>query len=123
LTAFIAEDGWLWTANTAGILRHDRLLTWMKAPSPESLLRYFKSWGLEDIFTAVTRQQHTRSALWLGIRGLVELRNNIAHGDFSAQATQADVRRYLGNAQDFCVRADRVIARHISRSFNIPAPW
>jgi hypothetical protein len=122
LMSFMAEDGWLWSAGLSGSLLHERLLTWMKAPGPEHLLRYFKYWGLEDIFTAVTRQPNTRSALWLGVRGLVELRNNIAHDDLAAQVTQADVKRYMGYARQFCERTDRKLARHIAQTF-VPNPW
>jgi hypothetical protein len=123
LMFFVAEDGWLWSPGITGSLSHERLLTWMKAPGPENLLRYYKYWGVEDIFTAVTRRPNTRSALWLGVRGLVELRNNIAHGDYAAQATQADVRRYMGHAREFCVRADRRLSVQIARSFDVQSPW
>jgi RiboL-PSP-HEPN len=123
LKSFVAEDGWLWSPGTAGSLFHDRLLTWMKSPGPESLIRYFKSWGVDDIFTAVTRSPTTRSALWLGVKGLVDLRNKIAHGDYDAQATQSDVKRYMGFARQFCERADRRLATQIVRSFNVPRPW
>lgn len=123
LQTFIADDAWLWTENIPGTLLHERLLTWMKAPKPESLVRYYRYWGVADIFTSATRNPNTRSALWLGIRGLVELRNNIAHGDFAAQATQADVKQYMEHARRFCERADRILARQIARTFRLPRPW
>ncbi len=123
LTSFVAEDGWLWLAATTGSIRHERLLTWMKAPMPESLVRYYKCWGINDIFSVVTRRKTTREALWLGVKGLVELRNNIAHGDFTAQATQADVARYIRSIRQFCERADRTLARHIARTFGVRSPW
>jgi RiboL-PSP-HEPN len=123
LETFVAEDGWLWTQNVPGTLLHERLLVWMKAPKPESLVRYYRYWGVNDIFTAATRNTNTRSALWLGVRGLVELRNNIAHGDFAAQATQADLRRYMAQARQFCERADRILATQIGRAFTVPRPW
>lgn len=123
LLSFVAEDAWLWSPGISGSLSHERLLTWMRAPRPESLLRYFRCWGVQDIFAAVTRRSNTRAELWLGVRGLVELRNNIAHGDYSAQATQADVKRYINYARTFCERADRRLAAHISRSFQVRSPW
>jgi hypothetical protein len=123
LERFVSEDAWLWTQNARGSLSHDRLLGWMRAPKPESLVRYYRYWGVSDIFTSVTRNANTRSALWLGVRGLVELRNNIAHGDFAAQATQADIRRYVVQVQRFCERADRVLSRQVQRTFAIPRPW
>jgi hypothetical protein len=123
LQTFILQDGWLWAAGTAGTLVHDRLLVWMKSPSPQNLLRYFKLWGMEDIFSAITRKQSSRTSLWLGVQGLVDLRNNIAHGDYGAQATQADVRRYMAHVLKFCERVDRQISVAISRRFQIPRPW
>lgn len=123
LIAFVARDGWLWSPGIVGSLSHERLLTWMKAPGPENLVRYFRCWGIPDIFTAVTRRPNTRSALWLNLRALVDLRNNIAHGDYAAQATQNDVRRYMGCARQFCERADRKLAAQIARNFNVADPW
>jgi hypothetical protein len=55
LQTFILQDGWLWADQTTGILVHDRLLIWMKSPSPRNLVRYFKLWGTQDIFDAITR--------------------------------------------------------------------
>jgi hypothetical protein len=52
LETFATEDGWLWTQNAPGALLHERLLVWMKAPKPESLVRYYRYWGVDDIFTA-----------------------------------------------------------------------
>lgn len=123
LTGFVTQEAWLWSAGLPGSLMPDRLLTWMKAPAPANLVRYFRSWGLADVFTLVTRRPHTRAALWLGVQGLVELRNNIAHGDFSAQATQADVRRYMGHIRMFCERVDRLLAAHVARTLSIQRPW
>ena len=123
LQTFILRDGWLWAVGTTGLLVHDRLLVWMKAPSPRNLVRYFKLWGTEDIFSAITRKQSSRDALWLGVQGLVDLRNNIAHGDYTAQATQADVKRYMAVTSMFCERVDRQISVAISRRFQIPRPW
>lgn len=123
LVGFISQDGWLWSDNARGSLAHGRLLTWMKAPNPESIKRYFRYWGIDDIFTAITRRSTTRSELWLGIRALVELRNNIAHGDYSAQATVADVKRYMFHARTFCVRADRKLATQLAIDYSMPKPW
>jgi hypothetical protein len=123
LSSFISQDGWLWSAQATGTLLHERLLTWMKSPAPDNLIRYFRYWGIDDIFTAITRRPNTRSALWLGIRGLVDLRNNIAHGDYAAQATKSDARRYLTYVETFCERADRTLAVQIARGFNVQRPW
>jgi hypothetical protein len=95
----------------------------MKSPNPQDLVRYFKLWGTENIFEAITRSQNWRTSLWLGVQGLVDLRNNIAHGDYAAQATQGDVRRYIAHASMFCERVDRRVSRDIAQLFGIPRPW
>lgn len=123
LSSFVAEESWLWSTGTAGTISHERLLIWMRAPKPDKLIRYFKAWGIGDIFTAVTRSGHTRTALWLGVKGFVELRNNIAHGDYNAQATVQDVKGYIRHARTFCSRVDRKVASHIARLFGIQKPW
>lgn len=122
LAGFVQTDAWLWT-NGNGAVSHQRLLTWMKAPSPDNLLRYYEYWGLDDIFSSITRSKVTRSALWLGVKGLVDLRNNIAHGDVGAQATQSDVKRYVADAKKFCERTDRALSRQIKRTFKVQLPW
>src|SRR5215211_3731370 len=79
LRAFVEADGWLWSNKLTGGLSHDRMLAWMKAPRPQSLVRYYSYWGINDIFSAITRNRIVRGELWLGVQGLVDLRNNIAH--------------------------------------------
>lgn len=123
LTQFLSDDGWLWNTGLTGVLSHSRLLAWMKAPKPESLVRYYKYWGIKDVFTQVTRKPHTRNLLWLGVQELVDKRNNIAHGDVSAQATQIDIDRYASSVRTFCERADRLLARILARLTPGHAPW
>lgn len=123
LKDFVVSDAWLWMPQRSGTLTHGRLLTWMRAPNPKNLVRYFKLWGIEDVFTAITRKPTTRQAFWLSIQGLVDLRNNIAHGDYLAQATQADARRYVKRIREFCTRTDRKIAGVLANHFGVAAPW
>lgn len=115
LTDFVTGDGWLWTSNASGALSHDRLLSWMTAPKPANILRYYRYWGIDDIFSSVTRKRASRDRLWLGVQQLVDLRNNIAHGDFLAQATQADISRYVESVRMFCERADKRLAGALAK--------
>ena len=123
LLDFVSNEAWIWGRQVTGTIEHDRLLMWMKAPHPKDLIRFFKLWGSEDIFSAITRKESSRKTLWLGVQGLVDLRNNIAHGDYTAQATQADIKRYTRGIIDFCDRADRHVAAVVAKQFQIPRPW
>jgi len=123
LKDFVVSDAWLWMPQSSGTIAHARLLAWMRAPHPKNLVRYFKLWGIEDVFTAITRKPTTRQAFWLSVQGLVDLRNNIAHGDYLAQATQGDVRQYVKQVSEFCKRTDRKIAGVVASRFGIAAPW
>ena len=123
LRTFVADEAWLWTEKATGLMSHERLLMWMKAPHPNNLVRFFRLWGSENIFSAITRTETSRRTLWLGVQGLVDLRNNIAHGDYSAQATQQDVRRYMRSVKEFCDRVDRRVAAVIARQYALPRPW
>jgi hypothetical protein len=124
LASLMQGEAWLWSSAPAATLQHDRLLAWMSAPKPKSLVRYYKYWDIDDVFTAVTRNTRTRNQLWLGIQELVDKRNNIAHGDYASQATATDIRRYIRSARQFCVSADGKLRRAISRlAPGSPAGW
>jgi hypothetical protein len=123
LAEFLASEGWLWAASLGGRLEADRLLIWMKSPMPDDLVRYYRHWGIEDIFQAITRAPHVRSDLRLRIKELVEKRNAIAHGDQSTAATQNDVVAYIKAVATFAERADRVLAQQVSRICGTGRPW
>lgn len=123
LLEFVSSEAWIWNTQGTGVIAHERLLVWMKAPHPKDLVRFFKLWGSDDIFKAITRKENSRKTLWLGVQGLVDLRNNIAHGDYSAQATQADIRRYMRGIKEFCDRVDRHISGAVAKQYAIPRPW
>ena len=123
LESFVLDEAWLWTTGLSGRLKHERLLAWMKSPKPDELERYYRTWGINNIFRAVTRTQHTRSALRLRLGELVDKRNRIAHGDFAAEATKADIVGYLESVETLCLRADSVLSRELRRLLNVPDPW
>jgi len=123
LTTFISEDGWLWSHSETGTLLHDRLLAWLRSPKPSDLIRYYRYWDIDDIFSKITRKPGARGRLWLGVQEFVDMRNNIAHGDFAAQPTQSDIRRYIRSANTFCERADRQLSSVLSQLTQSERPW
>ncbi len=123
LESFTSQDGWLWGDASKGDLEADRLLKWMRSPSPDRIKRFFEMWGADDVFGAITRTHHTRARLWTKIDELVAKRNLIAHGDPTASATFQDVASYLAVVRAFSVRADRVMSRAVSRHIDTELPW
>lgn len=123
LTQFSEEEATLWNSHSAiKCLDAARLLVWMKAPNPKSLVRAFELWGIDDIFAAITRKAVHRARLRLRLAELVDKRNNIAHGDFTVEATYLDVVQYGAAVRTFCKRTDRRLARQVESMTGI-RPW
>lgn len=123
LRNFVQDEAWLWGAHPPRLLDHERLLVWMKAPTPKNLVRYYRMWNIQDIFKSVTRAVHTRTDLRLKLEELVRKRNNIAHGDPSTEATRGDIVSYRDATLRFCERSDRRLAHALSRISTGPVPW
>ncbi len=96
---------------------------WMKSPTPKDLIRYFRYWGIEDIFKKITRAVHTRGALRMSLTELVDKRNAIAHGDSATAATRAEVHAYLGAVETFADRADAALSRQMAVLLETLRPW
>ena len=123
LTRFVETEGWLWGSGPPGSLDPDRLLTWMKSPHPANLKRYFRFWGIEDVFARITRAGHTRAELWRRLAELVDKRNAVAHGDLGTTATTSEIRLYLRVVNRFASRADGVLSAHLGRLCDCARPW
>jgi hypothetical protein len=96
----------------------------MKSPKPKEVIRFYRQYGIPDIFTAVTRKKSARQRLFLDAKELVEKRNLIAHGDASTEALPGDVTRYLWAVEKFARSADGVLSRAIKRIIKgATAPW
>lgn len=123
LTDYSTRESWLWDVHApVGSLDASRLLSWMKAPTTKNVIRAFKLWGIPDIFKAITRKDVYYGRLRLRLDELVEKRNNIAHGDFTVEATYLDVAQYVAAVRKFGVSSDRRLARQLSAILRSP-PW
>jgi hypothetical protein len=123
LRAFALSETPLWREGKSGTLDHSQLLTWMKAPQPKNIKRFYTLYGVPDVFAAVTRSTQSRRRLYLDLTELVEKRNSIAHGDASVEALSVDVTRYLASVVKFASSADKVMARYIRKISGRASPW
>jgi hypothetical protein len=123
LTDYSAQESRLWSAHAqVTTLDASRLLTWMKAPTAKNVIRAFQLWGISDIFKAITRKSVNYARLRLRLDELVEKRNNIAHGDFTVEATYLDVMQYMAAVRTFCTSSDKCLARELSKILS-SRPW
>lgn len=123
LRRFAQVDAWLWSKAEKDLLYHERIMQWMKSPKPQEVIRFYRLWGIDDIFTAITRRPHTRQQLFLKLTELVEKRNNIAHGDIATETTANEVREYQKTVAKFCDRVDRRLARKLRVSLSVNCDW
>lgn len=116
--------GSLWDDNRpVSFLEADSLLAWMTTPSPKSLVRAFRAWGIDDIFLAIAKTPTHRERIRLKLQELVDKRNNIAHGDFTVEATHMDVWSYRRAVREFCERTDTRCSRLVAKMLGEPRPW
>jgi hypothetical protein len=122
LEAFVRNESWLWSDNVAGQLEASRLLAFMSAPTPLMVVRYFRYWGIDDVFSSITRRPHVRTRLFTRLSELVDRRNSIAHGDRAVEPTYHDVLSYIGAVRRFATRTDALFGRHVGTMVGVP-PW
>ena len=125
LKDFMSSNGPLWSASTTPFfLDHSQLLTWLKTPKPEDLLRFYRQYGIQDIFRTITRSPRIVAQLRLDLKELAEKRNNIAHGDLSSEALKTDVTRYISAVAKFATSADWAFAQRLRRMIGASRrPW
>ena len=123
LGSFVKNEGWLWAAVPPSSLEGRRLLTSMNTPTPKKVIKVYRMWGVNDIFRRITRASHTRGRFRSRLGELVQKRNNIAHGDFTVDTTRGDMEEYLDVVEEFCRRADGVLAKILHSWTNVPSGW
>ncbi|WP_161805545.1 HEPN domain-containing protein [Frigoribacterium sp. RIT-PI-h] len=122
LFALTAANLWRDGEIIAG-LDADRNIEWMKAPKPKSLVRLFRMYEIDNIFSVLSRSKSYNASLQLAIASLVDTRNGIAHGDRNVQPLSTEVTAFVNAAEAFAVRVDRVVAKHVARRFGSGLPW
>ena len=125
LRHFARTESLLWAPEgVTGSLDHSQILTWMKSPKPKDITRFYRHYGIDEVFKAVTRAPGARSQLFFDLKELVEKRNAIAHGDASVEALPADVTRYLSSVAKFTRSADLLLAKKVRQMSGVPIdPW
>ena len=123
LTAYSLAEAALWRDEPVVVLDPDEILSWMKAPHCRSIVRCFRAWGIDDVFSSVTRTAVNRQRLWIRLSELVEKRNGIAHGDLTVEARYLDIQQYKAAVKKFCASADRLMARTAGTITAGPPPW
>ncbi len=123
LIDYTSNDAWLWGTADKGNLDHRHVIQWMRSPAPKYIARFYRTWGIEDIFSSITRKSHTKRRFYLKIKEFVEKRHNIAHGDFATEATIDEVREYQFVIRLFCDRVDRRLFRILSSELGLPCSW
>lgn len=123
LRDFARTDAWLWSKADKSPLDHRCIMEWMKSPTPESVIRFYRVWGIDNIFRCITRKASTRRQLFLKMKELVDKRNNIAHGDIATETTPAEVREYRAIVAVFCARADRRLGRQLRSPLPVGCHW
>lgn len=124
LVELFSSEPDLWRSGSpVSAITPEFLLRWMKSPNPKAIRRFFRLWGVDDIFHVIARKPTTRSEFELRLDELVSKRNAIAHGDPNVAATQRDILAYRQVVMRFCERGDRAMARSLQSGLAIPRPW
>lgn len=125
LKEFFPLEAPLWSdMGKTGTLEHVPLLAWMKSPDRKAVIRFYKQYGIDNIFEKITRTRSTRGKLIFDTTELVEKRNLIAHGDFVTEALPTDVARYLKSTTKFAKSADAVFRSRLTQLVGTGiSPW
>lgn len=122
LEAFVGGDLELWRHGVpAPTINPDPLLSWMKSPKVESVIRYFKLFDF-DVFGRICRTESARRHMRRTIQSLVDNRNAIAHGDRNAQPGSPELSSFVDAAARFCDRTDREFGKHLRTQYG-QSPW
>lgn len=98
-------------------------LEWMKSPKVADVKRYFRYFYVSDVVQAITRSDGTRRAMERQLQALVDARNGIAHGDQTIQPSSTDISHFLIAVENFCARADKIMARCLGHLAQTNPPW
>lgn len=124
LTEFASTDSLLWNdAAVSPLLDHSKVLA-MKSPQSNEVRKFYLMYGIDDIFSKITRKPHRRQHIWFKLQEMVDKRNNIAHGDFTTEALPSEITSYIDAVERFCEAADKVFSRELKKiAGSTLEPW
>lgn len=91
-------------------------------PGTKNIESLFKSVGVRDVWGKLFEIEKNR-LLRDSLDSLVARRNEIAHGNYSANATKADLDRYVVNAKKLAEIFNSIISSSIELSLGISDCW
>jgi RiboL-PSP-HEPN len=124
LISFIAEHASMWNSQAnVQSLTASPILESMKSPKVDDVIKFFRLFGIQNIFDRVTTKNTGRSRLTRGLAALVDNRNGIAHGDQTVMPERTELTTYVHVVRDFCTRADKALGKSLERMTNLAPPW
>lgn len=109
VSALFERDGFIWNDHPEFIGSFDnrRFMKGFSTPKPEKIYALFRRYGHEnlrrDIQVSLKRDFAFHQT---NVLALVDLRNNIAHGDLNATQTPDDLMRLCNSTKIFCREID-----------------
>lgn len=113
LEILFVNNAWLWLTDREGTLQHNQLIDWMGSPKIANVLRYFKQWNIEDIFSFCSLPRPVEVKIRIRLKELVEKRNDIAHGNYNTSSDAASIKEYIACLTVFCTIIDRKFLHYV----------
>lgn len=124
LLSFVTQHAPMWDPRAkVQSLSASPILESMKSPKIDDILKFFKLFGINDIFAMITVKKTGRTRLIRGLAALVDSRNGIAHGDQTVMPESTELTTYVYVVRDFCTRADKALGTSLRRMTKLAAPW
>lgn len=116
LMEYSNSTAWLFIDNSIGIIDHNKLLTYMKSPNTKNVHRYYKMWGISNIFSSCSMGNRRIEGKIRGrLEEMVTKRNSIAHGDANVTVSSKSLESSIRTIRVFCKSADKELIDIVNR--------